>query len=144
MFKRVLLCYDSSIAGRRALKRGAELAILFDAEVFVLSVLSEAASNAEFLANAVGTISLTNYQSEYQLSLDECLHWLRTRGVSARGRLVRGDTLEAIVTYATQTSSDLVVVGHYPTPAGGRWWTNSGGTSLAERLNCCVLIAVSD
>jgi DNA primase len=28
MFKRVLLCYDGTLAGRRALLRGAELAIL--------------------------------------------------------------------------------------------------------------------
>jgi hypothetical protein len=39
MFKRVLLCYDGSEAGRRALKRGAELAILVGAQVHVLSII---------------------------------------------------------------------------------------------------------
>ena len=37
MFKRVLLCYDGTEAGRRALRRGAELAMLLGAQVYVLS-----------------------------------------------------------------------------------------------------------
>jgi nucleotide-binding universal stress UspA family protein len=144
MFERVLLCYDASDAGRKALKRGAELAILVGAEVFVLSVLSEAASRAALMAGAVGTICVTDYELEHQRSLDESLNWLRARGVSARGRLVCGDTLEAIVSHAKQLSSDLVVVSHYPTPTGTRWWSNIGRPSLAEQLNCCVFIAVSE
>jgi len=39
MFKRVLLCYDSTEAGRRALRRGAELAVLLGAQVYVLSIV---------------------------------------------------------------------------------------------------------
>jgi hypothetical protein len=35
MFKRVMLCYDGTEVGRRALKRGAELAILVGARVYV-------------------------------------------------------------------------------------------------------------
>jgi DNA primase len=38
MFKRVLLCYDSTEAGRRALRRGAELAVLLGTQVHVLSL----------------------------------------------------------------------------------------------------------
>jgi len=40
MFKRVLLCYDGSRAGRAALKQGAELAVLVGAQVHVLSIIS--------------------------------------------------------------------------------------------------------
>ena len=43
MFKRVLLCYDGSLAGRRALRRGAELAIELGAQVYVLSIIPEGA-----------------------------------------------------------------------------------------------------
>jgi len=39
MFKRVLLCYDGTEVGRRALKRGAELAILVGAQAYVLSII---------------------------------------------------------------------------------------------------------
>jgi nucleotide-binding universal stress UspA family protein len=42
MYKRVLLAYDGSIEGRRALREGAKLAQLCDAEVFLLAVVETA------------------------------------------------------------------------------------------------------
>src|SRR5580698_1185965 len=45
MFKRVLLCYDGSEVGRRALKRGAELAVLLGAHVYVLSIIPSEVAN---------------------------------------------------------------------------------------------------
>jgi nucleotide-binding universal stress UspA family protein len=39
MYKRVLLAYDGSIEGRRALREGAKLAQLCRAEVFLLAVV---------------------------------------------------------------------------------------------------------
>ena len=55
MFKRVMLCYDGSEAGRRALKRGAELAVLVGAQVYVLSIITEAAPNAAVAAGSLGS-----------------------------------------------------------------------------------------
>jgi nucleotide-binding universal stress UspA family protein len=144
MFKRVLLCYDGSDVGRNALKRGAELAMLVNAQVFVLSVVSAGADTAAVAAGSVGTICLVDQEADYQSSLLESIEWLKARGVAAEGCLVRGDTIEAIVAQAKKVDSDLVVVGHYPKPTGGRWWSGAERGSLAERLNCCVLIAVSE
>ena len=52
MFKRVLLCYDGSAVGRRALKRGAELAILVGARVYVLSIVPSGVADAAVVAGA--------------------------------------------------------------------------------------------
>src|SRR3984885_6460566 len=52
MFKRVLLCYDGSEVGRRALKRGAELAILVGAQVYVLSIIPGGIAAPEAVAGA--------------------------------------------------------------------------------------------
>jgi len=52
MFKRVLLCYDGSDVGRRALKRGAELAILVGAQVYVLSIIPNGVAGAAIVAGA--------------------------------------------------------------------------------------------
>jgi nucleotide-binding universal stress UspA family protein len=144
MFQRVLLCYDGSAAGRRALKRGAELAILIKAKVHVLSVLSGAASDAGGVASSVGQACLIDYEAEHRQSLEESLAWLRQRGLEAQGYLTRGNTLDEIAAYARRLSIDLIVVGHYPKSAGGRWWSGPERASLAERVDCCVLIAVNE
>jgi nucleotide-binding universal stress UspA family protein len=144
MFQRVLLCYDGSVAGRRALKRGAELAILVKARVHVLSVLSAVAADAAAVADSVGAACLVDYEAEYRQSLEESIAWLKARGLDAHGYLTRGNTLDEIAAYAHKLSVDLIVVGHYPKASGGRWWSGPERASLAERVNCCVLIAVND
>jgi nucleotide-binding universal stress UspA family protein len=144
MFERVLLCYDGSTAGRRALKRGAELAILVKAKVFVLSIVSSSDVDPALIASSVGTVCLVDSELEHRRLLDESIALLSARCVEAQGYLARGNTIDEIVAYAKRLSVDLVVVGHYPKPSGGRWWSGSERASLAERVNCCVFIAVNE
>jgi nucleotide-binding universal stress UspA family protein len=143
MFERVLLCYDGSAAGRRALQRGAELAILVKASVHVLSVLPQALSDAAAVARSLGQ-TCVDEELEYRKSLEECIELLRARGVEAKGYLAHGNTIDAIVSCSNRLSIDLIVVGHYPKSSGGRWWSGSERASLAERVNCCVFIAVNE
>jgi nucleotide-binding universal stress UspA family protein len=144
MFKRVLLCYDGTIVGRRALKRGAELAILVGARVYVLSIIPAGATGAAVVAGAAGHACLVDEESDYRKLLDESVEWLKARGVAAEGYLASGNTVEQIAAYAKRLGIDLIVLGHYPQPAGGFWWTSSNRTSLAERTNCCVFVAVNE
>jgi nucleotide-binding universal stress UspA family protein len=81
---------------------------------------------------------------EYRKSLEECIELLKARGVEAKGYLAKGNTIDAIVSYSNRLSTDLIVVGHYPKASGGRWWSGSERASLAERVNCCVFIAVNE
>ena len=64
MFKRVLLCYDGSEVGRRALKRGAELAILVGAQVYVLSIVPSGVATAAVAAGAAGHACLVDEEGE--------------------------------------------------------------------------------
>jgi len=144
VFERVLLCYDGSPAGRRALKRGAELALLVKAEVHVLSIIPELARDAVVAAVSAGTVCLLDYEAEYSRSLEDSVALLKARGLKVQGTLTRGNTLDEIAVYAKRLSVDLIVVGHYPKAPGGRWWSGPERASLAERVNCCVFIAVND
>ena len=144
MFKRVLLCYDGSQAGRRALKRGAELAVLLGAQVHVLSIIPAGIANAAVDAGAAGYACLVEDSGGYRRLLDESLEWLTARGVKCEGYLATGDTLDQIAAYAKRLAIDLIVLGHYPQPAGGYWWSGSRQrATLAERVGCCVFVAVS-
>jgi nucleotide-binding universal stress UspA family protein len=80
--------------------------------------------------------------AEYRELLEKSIEWLRDRGVSAQGYLVKGNTLEQIVNHAKRLAVDLIVVGNYPRPTGGRWWSGSERQSLAERVNCAIFIAI--
>jgi nucleotide-binding universal stress UspA family protein len=145
MFRNILLCYDGSDAGRRALKRGAELALLVKANVYVLSILPRIAGDVLNGASAAGQMCIVDLAAEHRKSMEESLSWLKARGVEAKGELAQGDILEEVALHAKRHHVDLVVVGHYPQARGGRWW--SGGSqraALAERVTCCVMIATED
>ncbi len=143
MFKRVLLCYDGSEVGRRALKRGAELAILVGAQVYVLSIIPSEAAGAAIVASAAGHACLIDEAGGYRKLLDDSVAWLKVRGVSAEGYLASGNTIEQIIAFARRLAIDLIVLGHYPQTSGGFWWGNPHRASLAERANCCVFVAIN-
>jgi nucleotide-binding universal stress UspA family protein len=143
MFKRVLLCYDGTEAGRRALRRGAELAILLGAHVSVLSIVTVALDNAAVLAGAAGQACIVDEPAQYRQLLNESIDWLNARGVSADGHLTSGDYMEQIIAYSSRLKVDLIILGHYPLPTGGSWWSASKRASLADRVNCCIFVAVN-
>jgi nucleotide-binding universal stress UspA family protein len=143
MFKRVLLCYDGSEVGRRALKRGAELAILVGAQVYVLSIIPAGVADAAVVAGAAGHACLVDEAGDYRKLLNESVEWLKARHVSAEGYLASGNNIEQIIAFSRRLAVDLIVLGHYPQPSGGFWWGSSQRSSLAERANCCVFVAVN-
>jgi nucleotide-binding universal stress UspA family protein len=144
MFKRVLLCYDGTVVGRRALKRGAELAILVGARVFVLSIVPGGVADAAIAAGAAGHACIVDAAAGHRKLLDESIELLKARGVAAEGFLASGHIIDQIIAFSKRLSIDLIVLGHYPQPAGGFWWGSPHRASLAERANCCVFVAVNE
>jgi nucleotide-binding universal stress UspA family protein len=143
MFKRVLLCYDSTEAGRRALRRGAELAVLLGSQVYVLSIVPNGVANAAVLAGAAGQACIVDEATVFRKLLNESIDWLKARGVIADGYLASGDYTDQIIAFSNRLSIDLIVLGHYPQPSGGFWWSGASRVSLAERAKCCVFVAVN-
>jgi len=143
MFKRVLLCYDSTEAGRRALRRGAELAILLGARVFVLSIVPTEVADAAVVAGAAGHACIVDGAAEIRKLLNESIEWLKARDVVAEGFLASGEYIDQIIAFSKRLTVDLIVLGHYPQPKGGFWWSGTQRVSLAERVNCCVFVAVN-
>jgi len=143
MFKRVLLCYDGTAAGRRALRRGAELAILVGAHVSVLSIVTDGVANAAVLAGAAGQACIVDETAECRRLLTESTDWLKARDVRAEGYLTSGDYIDQIIAFSDRLKIDLIVLGHYPRPTGGSWWSASKRTSLADRVKCCIFVAVN-
>jgi nucleotide-binding universal stress UspA family protein len=141
MYKKVLLAYDGSIEGRRALREGAKLAQLCRAEVFLLAVV-ELSSIA--IPDA-GLIFPTDEQTAtYEAILAEGVERLKALGFSPTSRLETGDAGQKIAEFAEEIGAHLVVVGHRPQGPLARWWFGSVGSYLVKRLRCSVLVAQTE
>lgn len=142
MFKNVLLCYDGSDKGRRALRHGAELAIYMASKVSLLAILPLSVRDGVNLSAVTGHMCAVDIEGGYRAILEESVAWLKDRGVAATPYLVYGNAIEAIVGHAKLLNSDLIVVGQYPTPESTRWWSSDKRAFLAERSPCSVFISV--
>ena len=141
MYHKVLLAYDGSIEGRRALREGAKIAQLCNATVFLLAV-AEVTGGAGTLEG--GFISVTEQIETYQKILDEGVERLRAMGFSPTARLGMGEAGREIAGVAKEIGANLVVVGHRPDGPLARWWFSSVGTYLVKNLSCSVLIAQTE
>ncbi|HEV2268252.1 MAG TPA: universal stress protein [Steroidobacteraceae bacterium] len=138
MYQRILLAYDGSIEGRTALREGALLARRFGAQVFVLSVIREAAGTK--LGEGVGGGGIAQQRVEYERVLEEGMARLAALGFQAAGKLVIGEPAREIAAYAEQVKADLVVVGHRRQSAIGRWWSGPSGAYLSDHVPCSLLV----
>ena len=142
MYKKVLLAYDGSIEGRRALREGAKLAQFCGAEVFLLAVVETASSAAAFEGGVM--ISMDEQFANYQAILAEGVERLKTMGFSPTARLGMGDAGQVITEVAQEIDANLVVVGHRPQGPLARWLFGSVGSYLVKHLRCSVLVAQTE
>ena len=141
MYQKILLCYDGTIEGRRALRQGAEVAIAMRAQAYLLAICRNMLSSA--IPEAVTPELVTCQTDTAQALLDEGIQWLRDRGVTSEGSLIYGDPLVRIPEIATRVQADLVVVGYRYRSKLSRWWSESEEVSLLHRLPCSLLVAVA-
>ncbi|MBU2146995.1 MAG: universal stress protein [Alphaproteobacteria bacterium] len=139
MYRKVLLAYDGSVEGRLALREGAKLAKLCEAEVFLLAVVS--ISSGFLMAEGAAPGTIEHQREAFEDVLAEGLARLEAMGFAATGRLEVGDPANQITAVAREIGADLVVVGHRHQSTLARWWRGSVGANLLEELNCSLLIA---
>jgi len=142
-YRKILLAYNGSQEGRRALLECADLASFLQAETHLLAVASMPPSL--FLTEGfVPEELLEEEKKRTQAVLDEGIRTLRERGFNASGHLAVGEPVEEICRLAKTLGVDLVVVGHNQnTSFAARWWKGSVGASLLDYAPCSLLIALS-
>jgi nucleotide-binding universal stress UspA family protein len=142
-YRKILLAYNGSQEGKRALLECADLASFLQAETYLLAVASMPPSL--FLTEGfVPEELLEEEKKRTQTVLDEGIRTLRERGFNATGQLAVGEPVEEICRLAKSLSVDLIVVGHNQnTSFAARWWKGSVGASLLDYAPCSLLIALS-
>ena len=142
-YRKILLAYNGSAEGKRALFEAADLAGFLNAETHLLAVASMPPSL--FLTEGfVPEELLEEEKKRTQQVLDEGIKTLIDRDFKATGHLAVGEPVEEICRLAKELQVDLIVVGHNQnTSFAARWWKGSVGASLIDYAPCSLLIALS-
>jgi nucleotide-binding universal stress UspA family protein len=142
MYRKVLLCYDGSREGRRALRQGADVVLCMKTEAYLLAIDRNAVASA--IPEGVTPQLAECEEARAAALLEEGVRWLTDKGVRAEGSLEYGNAVDCIAETAERIGADLIVLGHKSRGSLARWWSTSDEESLLERVRCSILVAVSD
>ena len=144
MYKRILLAYDGSEAGQKALLDAKEFAVMTKADIYLIAVMPPAATFMGGEGYVYDKEAEDEERRQHQATLDEGLARLVESGYRASGELVVGEAVDEIVRYARKIDCDLVVVGHkHLSSWAARWWRGSVSKTLIEHSPCSVLVAIT-
>jgi len=139
MYQRILLSFDGSVEGLKALREGALLAKSSRAMVFLLSVVPVTAG--ALIAESAHNGVIAAQDEEYRSLLRRAVARLKEMGIEPTARLVEGDPTLAIAAVAKEINADLVVVGHRAQGFLSRWWSGSRQDYLSDHITCSLLVA---
>ena len=141
MYRKILLCYDGTAEGRRALRQGAEVAMAMKSDAYLLAICRNMVATS--VPEGVTPELVACEQTTATTLLTEGVQWLKDHNVNAEGLLVYGDPLVHIPLVAESVGADLVVVGYRYRTRLARWWSESEEVSLLHKLHCSILVAVA-
>jgi nucleotide-binding universal stress UspA family protein len=144
MYKRVLLAYDGSESGQKALLDCKDIVQWSGSELTLVSVMPH---HIDFIGAEGGFYDPKIAEREkenYKAVLEQGLRLLSEAGHTAKGEVLVGDTVTEITNYARKINADLIVVGHKHLEGwAARWWRGSSSGALIEHAHCSVLIAIT-
>jgi nucleotide-binding universal stress UspA family protein len=144
MYKKILLAYDGSKSGQKALLDCRDLAQWSQATLTLIAV-TPLYMDLIGVEGGVYDRSLAEAEKEkYKNILDEGLSQLAVAGHQATGEVLLGETVDEIAKYAGKIGADLIVVGHRHLDGwAARWWRGSVSKSLIEQAPCSVLVVIT-
>ena len=144
MYKRILLAYDGSESGQKALLDCQDLVQWSGATLALVAVMPH---HIDFIGAEGGFYDpkITEREKEnYKDILEQGLRVLSDAGHRASGEVLVGDTISEITGNARKINADLIVVGHKHLDGwAARWWRGSSSGALIEHSNCSVLVAIT-
>ena len=111
MFKRILLAYDGSESGRRALLECGEVANLTKGDIKLLAV-TPSMPPVYVGEGFVPPDTLDAEKERYRQVLDGGIAELEAKGFACQGQLSYGEPVDQIARVAREWNADLIVMGH--------------------------------
>ena len=144
MYKRILMAYDGSDAGQKALLDCIDLAQWSQAELFLIAVMP-LPTGLSGLEGGLYTDEIEQSErASYRAILNEGLQRLSQAGHTAKGEVLMGETVNEITSYAQRANANHIVVGHKHLGSwAARWWRGSISGALIEHAPCSVLVVIT-
>ena len=144
MYKKILLAYDGSEAGQKALLDCQEIAQWSHAELTLIAVMPLPLSTLGAEGGVYHSTLVASEKNHGRQILDTGVRKLADAGMNARGEVILGDAVSEITRCARRIEADLIVVGHQHLDSwAARWWRGSFSNSLIEESPCSVLMVIT-
>lgn len=143
MYKTILLAYDGTTYSEYVLQRGAELARICQARLYLLSIVVTTGNMA--IAEAVGSTDVWGLeQSALEKHVDKAVQSLKEQGMDVSASIRNGAPDIEIVRYARELNADLVILGHTTKGMLSRWLQGSLCAKLLDQLPCNLLVVTGE
>lgn len=144
MYKKILLAYDGSDAGQKALLECQELANWSHSELHLVAVMPSAMSFVGLEGGVYDVELETREKAKYEAILADGLRRLEQVGYAASGEVLIGEAVDEITRCARKVGAHLIVVGHKHLDSwAARWWRGSISGALIEHAPCSVLVVIT-
>jgi nucleotide-binding universal stress UspA family protein len=144
MYKRILLAYDGSESGQKALLDCHDIAQWGQSELYLVAVMPAATTHVAVEGGVYDSLADEELKASYRKILEDGLRRLLGAGHSVHGELLVGDSVRAITEYARKIDADLIVVGHKHLEGwAARWWRGAMSPALIEHAHCSVLVVIT-
>jgi len=144
VYKRILMAYNGSAAGQRALLDCHEIAKWNESELTLVAVVPLPLCVIGPEASAYNANLIEIDRSRYQEILIDGVRKLAEAGLRVKGRVVTGDPVTEIAHWASRIDADLIVLGHKHIEGWTvRYWGRSVAKSLIESAPCSVLVVIA-
>jgi len=140
MYQNILLCYDGTAEGRRALRQGADVAMAMKSNAYLLAICRNMLSTA--VPEGITPELVRCEEETAQALLTEGVLWLKEHGVPAEGQLVFGSPMVHIPEVAKRINADLIVIGHRYRTRMAKWWSEDEEATLLNKVSCSILVAM--
>ena len=110
MYKRILLAYDGSDAGQKALLDCQDVAQWSHSELFLIAVMPSAMSFVGLEGGVYDMELEEREKKKHRAVLEDGLRRLSEAGHPARGEVLVGEAVDEITKYALKIEANLIVV----------------------------------
>jgi len=138
LYKKIVLAYDGSESGQRALLDCQEIGQWSQAKLYLVAVMPLPVAMIAGEAWAYNPTPEGEEKARYQSVLALGVDRLRQAGLEVQGEVVTGHSVDEIVRVANTVQAELIVVGHKHLESWtARWWRGgSVSKSLIEFAPC--------